>query len=1600
MTGAGAGRHGPIFDPTRSVVLVASAGTGKTWRLVRRYLRIIAGEGPDGGGSAWASPEEVVAVTFTRAAAAEMRARVFAALTCAPDEVGADDPILAEIVAARGLDARLSLAERVAAAPIGTIHSLCARLLAEFPERSGVPPDARPLEPAEQALELDAFVRGWLDRALDEPGHRAHPGCVSLLRAHPLGFVRQELRVMVDDPALPVADEPGPPRVAALAKARWRFVRAQWSEYIALMGPALVMLFQACVAVGQQGQPNEKQLELAGKLSRVMRHVGDNIDLATIHEDVEALMKTRPSKSLGPLEDLLQQVRNIHRVTSTRRERPVLPDPGPALAPGQAEHLGRWVDVAEIARQDWLERLRERAVLRYDDLERLARGLLADPQAREQLRGRYRHLLVDEYQDINPAQAEIIENLTDLCGRPGAPARVFFVGDPKQSIYRFRGADPGVFARAKVVVSRDGDEAPEDLEAGDVQAGDVEPDPAALDGDLGMDRADREAQGSVILSVVEGTAAPTGAGEVDRAVHGAVRGVDEADHEAPERVNLAVIEGSGVREGGSAGNSADDAAEDDEMGGSAIVELADNRRSSPSLARFFGHLFPPLFAGRLPWADTAAFGRPQALAQLRDVSDHAIVPWDHDIVALRTVDRLPGQAVDLLIRARRYDEDGRDEPERVAAHVRGLLAGATIAVDKPDQPEQPDQGSQLDQAAPGRSIDPLSSGEAALRARDIAILVPRWSLAEDYRAALEAVGISADLAGGRGLLSLPEVRDLINLIRLWVDERDELAAVAVLRGPCFGISDLGLYVLARWPGVDRRIREADPDLPEFADLDEVWESWDEDGQRDETDEGEESGRVNDGTEQSGSRGLRPWPRRMREVLRHGRLDPQRALDALTAAGVLGETPIQELRARLEADAAALEHGRDRLRALIRHAGARLSADLLADVIVALRLEAAWLAGPRGRRAVANAWRFVEHVRLLEPEGPDLQRLAQWLDSGVEPAPEGLISAQADAVTITTWHGAKGKEWPAVVLAGIGEFRGGGGRTSWSAGAVPTLDSEREEALPVPRIRQPHQGFAAPHDPLHEVCTNMLAPLEAAEAKRLLYVAMTRARDRLVLSGEADARTHVHYEDKPYLGLEWRADMKHLLGEPKPAYLCKRPMELLVAGLDLPASEDVLRPRASAWSLAHLRVIDDDMLAAGLAMPMPMPTPMPGAGSGADSSEAGERAAAGEPSAGAGEESSPSEGAGERAAAGEPRASEGAGERAAAGEPRASEGARGNSGAGEPSKDGAKRAGEASGGGPAPEQPARRASTKAKKPKRKARRELPSAQLGLFDMLAGPAEREREPEPEPEPERVEAADIEAVGINAAGINAAGINAAGINADVDAQPEAHAGAPAPTHDPLRWRAGPLNQFWRPSAGRSPWPVSSQRWDMPLPARRPALLEDEEPLRLGELFHAAMERWNFEGDPPGANGLDELARLHFPHHEAPARRRVVHWLGRCLGMVESAELLVELRAARERGELFHEVEVDALVPADAGDFDHRISGRVDLLWRGEDERWHVLDYKVTTKVRSRAQMEELQWEYGPQLLLYRKALAGWRPGGEAARLGRFGLWLATAGKAMWIV
>ena len=948
--------NSPLFDPGRSMVVVAGAGTGKTWNLVRRYLRLVGTNSPDG--FPWAHPDEVLAVTFTRAAAVEMRSRVLSALAADPWSIDPSDEVVFALHHQDLPVDRTLLSQALAGAPIDTLHGLCSRLLREFPELSGVDPEARPVEPGEDAVWRGIFLGRFLDEILDDPAHPLHADVSGLLMLRPLSEIRVELTAVLYDSRPPDEAWGDPDGVRAL---RARFLDRQWERIPEALMPPVSNLLGAIEAVRSAG-PREDDWALrkdADTLRQAMRAL-ESGRRGAIAAAAAGLEKIWPGEDAGPVQGartrLWRAVRceaGVGRPLATS-----LPDRDD---PEHPFHVARWARVGRAASAAYAAFLQGRALLRFDDLEARTLTLLEHPGARAYLRGRFRHLLVDEFQDTNRMQVRILDRLADACGG----LTTFYVGDPKQSIYRFRGAEVEVF-----------------------------------EAELQRPGADREVQ-----------------------------------------------------------------------------YLQRTWRTSQDLTDFFNRFYPMLFLNTPQVGD-------QELA--RGLDDRARVPWE-PVRCARLLDGIDGPPVSLMLYIEgeqpltaEQPERRPPEPQRVAASLARLLSGTSLT---------------------------LPSGEVRpLRPLDVAVLLPKWRHAEAYRAALEEAGVPAELAGGKGLLQLPEVRDLCNLLRFLGAWDDELAAAAVLRGPLFGVSDAGLYVLARGPGV-------------LTGAGLSWVPWERE----------------------------PWPlerpRSLRQVALRGRLDPEAAVAELGGALRIGPA---EMRARLGADAEALEAGREALAELVAGAGRRLTSELLADAVAAFRLEAHWRASPRGPRAVANAWKFIELVRAFEVTGPDIDGLIAWTGGEAEPAPEGRLSGDADAVTITTVHGAKGLEWPVVVMAGLGQWRGGRGAASWRSMPVPGLDPG-DPPVRLPRVARPTGGFHRYGDPLDALCDALGRPKEAAENKRLLYVGMTRAADLLILSGEV----------KSWAG---RSNDGHI----KPLAWCRTEAEYLVAVLGLRPDEGGRLHPDPAW----------------------------------------------------------------------------------------------------------------------------------------------------------------------------------------------------------------------------------------------------------------------------------------------------------------------------------------------------------------------------------------------------------------------------------------------------
>lgn len=425
------------LDLARNTAVTAGAGSGKTTVLVARYLRAI---------DAGLKPREILTITYTRKAAAEMRGRIAAAL------------------AGRGP----ALLHDVRSAPISTIHAFCSAVLREFAPAAGVDPAFEVLEPsgqkvlarealgetlrdrsgapagADPAIEAIAAVwtRAEASRALEallqrrEAARRWAEG----LRAAPDEEVlaRWEAQAPLDVAAL--LDAPGFAAIEAAAAVRADDPLAELARRVVEARSAILAL------------PDERARRTA------LRRFLARGDLLTADGEGRRFGNLGSAARFGPLRDRIGPARDAlaalaERLAAAGRE--ATPDLDAAALPLLRGVADLFLDV--LARYE--ARKLRRAALDFDDLlERTAR-LLADPdrpEPRRALRARFRAILLDEVQDVDPLQAEIVETLaTDDAGRL-LPGRLFAVGDEKQSIYRFRGADVSVFLELRERIAREG----------------------------------------------------------------------------------------------------------------------------------------------------------------------------------------------------------------------------------------------------------------------------------------------------------------------------------------------------------------------------------------------------------------------------------------------------------------------------------------------------------------------------------------------------------------------------------------------------------------------------------------------------------------------------------------------------------------------------------------------------------------------------------------------------------------------------------------------------------------------------------------------------------------------------------------------------------------------------------------------------------------------------------------------------------------------------------------------------------------------------------------------------------------------------------------
>jgi len=433
-----AARETAAFGLAQNVVVEAGAGTGKTTLLVRRLAALLLGpqDAP--------AVEEVVALTFTDKAAGDIKLRLAETLAAAAafldgapqnETARARAAELISAIEARFKRPRAEMSRRcrqaladLDKAAVGTIHSFAARVLRLYPVEAGVDPDFT-VDDSERLFDdlFESEWARWLDVELGEQAPQREAWLEALTRA-PLESVEGLARALCREGA----------ELSAAGQAQ----------------PALA----------------REMLSLAGKLERLARvqpkadgrsKINESLTavLARLKGMAEALSSENPPWPAAP-EPSAEDIATKKWPKSWDSAGAPLYELARRLAEescGADEVLTR--RAAALVRpfaETFRRAYTRRGFISFEGLLRRARDLVRDHlEVRDALKRRCRAFLIDEFQDTDPLQGEFLLFLAEEPGGRArrwdevrlAPGRLFVVGDPKQSIYRFRGADMAAYQR-------------------------------------------------------------------------------------------------------------------------------------------------------------------------------------------------------------------------------------------------------------------------------------------------------------------------------------------------------------------------------------------------------------------------------------------------------------------------------------------------------------------------------------------------------------------------------------------------------------------------------------------------------------------------------------------------------------------------------------------------------------------------------------------------------------------------------------------------------------------------------------------------------------------------------------------------------------------------------------------------------------------------------------------------------------------------------------------------------------------------------------------------------------------------------------------------
>lgn len=443
----------------KHICVTAGAGSGKTTVLVERYLKILR-EGN-------AIPQEIVAITFTDKAAAEMKERIIEELSPQEKHDGSEQD-----------NSLHGFREEMSTAHISTIHAFCSRILREFPFQAGVPANFSILQGIDQKLLLQETVKKTLKDIATNEEDKHRDKLTRLLQRYggqqklvDLLSTMINQRDALEHLMQEIYRNPNDTEIHGVLQARVHERQQQIRER--LMSTIDIPEFIRClntvlqVAKGKKAdaaknliQQLEEQYETdlnSPEVPNLLKEIatlittGKNeiatqsflpksIDRTGIADEIDFLVSTvKKIKSIPILENEKDDEDKANEVETD----------DDFLLSTIRDLLTLYTQISEAYRIAKLSQ----GKLDFTDLQLKTRDLVRNnEEIRRKLVSRHKYYMVDEYQDTNELQYELVMLLTDEL----KAANLFIVGDPKQSIYAFRGADVRVFTKTQEKIVNDG----------------------------------------------------------------------------------------------------------------------------------------------------------------------------------------------------------------------------------------------------------------------------------------------------------------------------------------------------------------------------------------------------------------------------------------------------------------------------------------------------------------------------------------------------------------------------------------------------------------------------------------------------------------------------------------------------------------------------------------------------------------------------------------------------------------------------------------------------------------------------------------------------------------------------------------------------------------------------------------------------------------------------------------------------------------------------------------------------------------------------------------------------------------------------------------